>query len=152
MRGWLARSGGCARAAVRTLGGLFVRRAAGVALAMLTLQAGTAGAQSIAPMRGNVASFADQFAIRVKSSNPYKHRIGVEMKVYDHKFRPVTNVRLVPERFQLGGGASRNVTAYIPFEGQSPRYVRVCAESVPYRQTATHIRTRVCGKFRALRR
>ena len=113
-----------------------------------------ASAQSLTPMRGTVASFGEQFALRVKPRNPYQHRIGVEMKVYDHQFRPVPNARVVPDRFMLGGGTARDVTAYVPFEGQSPRYVRVCAESVPFRNIASsqQIRTRVCGKFRALQR
>lgn len=116
------------------------------------LSTAPAGAQALTPMEGSVASFGEEFAVRVRPANPYEHGIGVEMRVYDHKFRPVPSARVVPSRFRLGGGASRPVIAYVPFEGQSPRYVRVCAESVPYRQSSTPIRTRVCGKFRALRR
>lgn len=127
---------------------------AAMAVALGALVPSTAGAQSLTPMRGTVASFGEQFALRVKPRNPYQHRIGVEMKVYDHQFRPVPNARVVPDRFMLGGGAARDVTAYVPFEGQSPRYVRVCAESLPFRDVASsqQIRTRVCGKFRALQR
>ena len=123
------------------------------ALVALALAPTAVSAQSITPMRGTVASFGEHFALQVKPRNPYQHRIGVEMKVYDHNFRPVPTARVVPDRFLLGGGASRDVTAYVPFEGQSPRYVRVCAESVPFRNGgAAQIRTRVCGKFRALQR
>ena len=111
-----------------------------------------ASAQSLTPMTGQVAAFGETFKLRVEPSNPYRHRIGVEMKVYDHQFRPVPAARVVPDRFMLGGGASREVTAHIPFEGYSPRYVRVCAESIPYRGASTQVRTRVCGKFKALQR
>ena len=123
--------------------------AAALACASLAVPA---AAQVMTPMQGSVAAFGEHFAVQVRPANPYRHRIGVEMKVYDHQFRPVPNARVVPDRFQLGGGASREVTAYVPFEGQSPRYVRVCTESVPYRNTASPIRTRICGKFRALQR
>ena len=135
-----ARSARVAIAAALSLGGL-----------LATVPSDT-NAQALSPMRGNVAAFGEHFAIRVKPSNPYQHRIGVEMRVYDHQFRPVPSARVVPDRFFLGGGMNRDVVAYVPFEGQSPRYVRVCAESVPYRNTSSQIRTRVCGKFRALQR
>ena len=108
--------------------------------------------QALVPMRGTVKSFGEEFAIRVSPSNPYRHRIGVEMRVYDHQFRPIPNARVSPARFGLGQGASRSVTAVVPFGGERVRYVRVCAESVPYRGRSSRIRTRVCGKFRALRR
>lgn len=123
------------------------------AVAALVLAPGAGSAQSLTPMRGTVAAFGESFALQVEPRNPYQHRIGVEMRVYDHEFRPVPSARVVPDRFMLGGGASRPVTAYVPFEGQSPRYVRVCAESIPFRSTSSQqIRTRVCGKFRALQR
>ena len=103
-------------------------------------------------MKGEVSSFGETFDIEVRPFNPYQRAIGVEMKVYDHEFRPVPTARVAPERFMLGSGNSRPVTARIPFAGYSPRYVRVCAESVPIRRSATQVRTRVCGKFKATRR
>lgn len=124
----------------------------GLVAAAALLSTVGASAQALTPMEGSVASFGEEFAVRVQSMNPYEHRIGIEMRVYDHKFRLVPSARVVPDQFYLGGGATRPVIAYVPFEGHSPRYVRVCAESVPYRQSTTPIRTRVCGKFQALRR
>ena len=123
-----------------------------LAFALLSAQVVPGAAQSLTPMRGSVSSFGEHFALQVTPSNPYQHRIGVEMKVYDHQFRPVPSARVVPDRFMLGGGASRPVTAIVPFGGYSPRYVRVCAESVPLRSRSSQIRTRVCGKFQASQR
>lgn len=139
----IARSG---RAIARAGMGAMAVTIAGAALVT------SANAQSITPARGTVSAFGEKFALRVQPRNPYQHGIGVEMRVYDHQFRPVPSARVVPERFMLGGGATRDVTAFVPFEGQPVRYVRVCAESVPYRGTSSPIRTRVCGKFRALQR
>ena len=123
--------------------------ASAIALAIL---ASSANAQALRPMKGEVSSFGETFDIEVQPFNPHRHAIGVEMRVYDHEFRPVPSARIVPERFLLAGGNSRPVTARIPFAGYSPRYVRVCVESLPLRRSATQVRTRVCGKFKASRR
>ena len=123
-----------------------------VLIAGASIVPNAAAAQAMTPMTGQVAAFGDTFKLQVTPSNPYKHRIGVEMKVYDHQFRPVPTARVVPERFMLGAGTAREVTAHVPFGGYSPRYVRVCAESIPYRGASTQVRTRVCGKFKALQR
>lgn len=103
-------------------------------------------------MVGTVNAFGEDFAVRVMPQNPYGHRIGVRMRVYDDRFRPVPNATVTPERFQLGAGAARSVVARVPFDGGTVRYVRVCAESIPFPGHSAQIRTRVCGKFQALRR
>lgn len=118
----------------------------------VTLFATPAAAQSMTPMAGTVNAFGDEFAVRVSPHNPYGHRIGVRMRVYDHTFRPVPEARVVPADFQLGSGGSRPVIAYVPFGGEAVRYVRVCAERIPFAGGGAQIRTRVCGKFQALRR
>ena len=129
------------------------RMLAALCFASLASVAAPASAQSLTPMRGTVAAFGEEFAVQVNPRNPYQHTIGIEMRVYDHEFRPVPAARVVPDRLMLGGGATRSVTAYIPFEGYSPRYVRVCAEAVPLRHgKGSTIRTRVCGRFQALQR
>lgn len=46
-----------------------------------------ASAQSLSPMRQVVTSFTDEFAIRVFPKNPYRHRIRMEVRVYDQNFR-----------------------------------------------------------------
>ena len=120
----------------------------GCALA-LSLLPQQAAAQSMSPMRGQVKSFADSFAVKVYPANPYTHRIRMEVKVYDQNFRPVTGARVSPAEFTLGGRFARPVNVIVPFEGQTSRKVRVCTEAIPFpgQSTRTTIKAQVCGKF-----
>ena len=102
-------------------------------------------------MRGEVVSFGEEFVLRVQARNPFNGRMGIEMRAYDHEFRPI-RAKFSRSRFDLGARSVRKVTALIPFDGQPVRFVRVCAEAVPLRSATQTIRTRVCGKFRASRR
>jgi len=121
----------------------------GCALGLMLLPQ-QAAAQAMSPMRGEVQSFSDAFALKVNPINPYNKRIRMEVRVYDHKFRPVKSARVSPAQFTLGGQLSRPVSVVIPFEGQTRRKVRVCTEAVPFPHEsakATTIKAQVCGKF-----
>ncbi|MEM9278776.1 MAG: hypothetical protein AAGA76_09390 [Pseudomonadota bacterium] len=120
----------------------------GCALA-LSLLPHQAAAQAMSPMRGEVKSFADAFALKVFPANPYNHRIRIEVKVYDQNFRPVTGARVSPAEFTLGGRFARPVNVIVPFEGHAKRKVRVCTESIPFpsQPKTTTIKAQVCGKF-----
>ena len=131
--------------------GLIGRAAAVAFLAAAVQTPEPASAQALTPMRGQVTSFGEEFALRVVARNPFPGRLGVVMRAYDHEFRPIS-ARFSRSRFVLGGGKVRRVTALIPFEGRPVRFVRVCAEAVAVRDETQNIRTRVCGKFRAQRR
>ncbi len=106
-----------------------------------------ANAQSMSPMRGEISSFADRFAVRVFPANPYSHKIKVKVAVYDQDFFPVEGATVTPQEFLLGGGISRPVLATIPFDGNKERKVRICTESIPFPNQQTQIRTQICGKF-----
>jgi hypothetical protein len=114
---------------------------------MLALMPTAAMAQALSPMRGQVRSYSENFAIRVFPANPYKKRIRVEMKVYDQDFNPVSDARISPAEFTLGGGAQRPVNVLIPFNGAKERKVRVCVESIPFPGTTSNIKAQICGKF-----
>ncbi|MEO5758543.1 MAG: hypothetical protein ABIQ51_16965 [Mesorhizobium sp.] len=103
-------------------------------------------AQSMSPMRGEVNSFTNAFAVRVFPANPYDLKIKVEVHVYDQDFQPV-NARISPDRFQLAGQASRPVLVVVPFDGATDRKVRICTESIPFPNEQTQIRAQICGKF-----
>ncbi|TGV78861.1 hypothetical protein EN792_044160, partial [Mesorhizobium sp. M00.F.Ca.ET.149.01.1.1] len=60
--------------------------AAGLTVALSPV---AATSQSMTPMRGEVRSFTDAFAVRVFPGNPYNQRIRVEVHVYDQYFQPV---------------------------------------------------------------
>lgn len=124
------------------------RIAGAVALSCL---AGSAGAQSMSPMRGEVASFSDSFAVRVYPANPYPSTIRVEVRVYDQEFRPVA-ASVMPDSFRLAGQASRPVLVVVPFDGAVTRKVRICTESVPFPGEQTQIKAQICGKFLGLRK
>lgn len=117
--------------------------AASAALAVLCLPALS---QSMSPMRGEVASFTDTFAVRVFPANPYGHRIKVSVRVYDQNFNPVA-ARVTPRDFMLSAEVSRPVLVIVPFEGATQRKVRICTESVPFPGEQTQIKAQICGKF-----
>lgn len=121
-----------------------------ILVAMAALLPAAAGGQSMSPMRGEVVSFDDRFAVRVFPGNPYGHRIKVEVKVYDQSFRPVT-AQIMPPSFMLGADASRPVLVVVPFAGAAERKVRICTESIPFPGQNTQIRAQICGKFLARR-
>ncbi len=121
-----------------------------VTLLGLTCGAAFASAQALTPMRAEVRSATDQFALRVFPGNPYQHRIRVEVRVYDDTFAPV-QAQVLPPVATLGPGDDRSVYVLVPFEGRSERKVRICAESIPFEDAATLLRTQVCGRFFATR-
>ncbi|RAZ92108.1 hypothetical protein DPM33_06615 [Mesorhizobium hawassense] len=110
-----------------------------------------ATSQSMTPMRGEVRSFTDAFAVRVFPGNPYNQRIRVEVHVYDQDFQPVA-ARITPSAFLLAGQASRPVLVVVPFDGANERKVRICTESIPFPSEQTQIRAQICGKFFGHRR
>ena len=121
-----------------------------MAAVVQTAATGNASAQALTPMRGEVKSFTDQFALRVFPANPYNHRIKVEVHVYDENFVPV-NAAVMPAYALLGPEDNRSVLVMVPFEGKTERRVRVCAESIPFENSSTRMRTQVCGRFLAKR-
>jgi hypothetical protein len=121
-------------------------------VAASVIWAGTtlANAQSLTPMRGEVRSTSDVFALRVAPGNPYAGRMRVEVRVYDENFAPVA-AQVQPPEMTIGANSTRNVLVLVPFEGQTERKVRVCAESIPFETQTTKLRTQVCGRFLARR-
>ncbi len=113
----------------------------------LALLPSGAAAQAMSPMRAEVQSFTESFAVRVYPANPYEHRIRIEVKVYDHRFREVKDAVVSPAVFTLGARFSRPVTVMIPFGGEQKRKVRICTESIPFPGQTTRIKAQVCGKF-----
>ena len=105
-----------------------------------------ANAQSMSPMRGEINSFTDVFAVRVFPANPYDRKIRVEIHVYDQDFQPV-DARVSPNVFQLASQASRSVLVVVPFDGAAERKVRICTDSIPFPNQQTQIRAQICGKF-----
>lgn len=110
-----------------------------------------ANAQSMTPMRGEITSYSDEFAIRVFPRNPYNRRINVSVRVYDADFKPIP-ARISPPTASLGGGASRSVLVVVGFDGLSERRVRICTESIPFPGTKMSVKAQVCGRFIARRR
>ncbi|MCR4267812.1 hypothetical protein [Nitratireductor sp. ZSWI3] len=121
-----------------------------LAMAALAASCGAAAPQSMTPMRGEVTSFGDAFAVRVFPYNPYRHRIRVVVRVYDADFLPV-EARVSPAEMMLGSRDTRPVLVEVPFGKAAHRRVRVCTESVPFPNRKTRIRAQICGRFLARR-
>jgi hypothetical protein len=120
------------------------------AAAAIGIASSAASAQSMTPMRGEVTSFTDEFAVRVFPRNPYRHRILVAVRVYDEKFRPL-EARVSPANIMLGANGSRPVTVVVSFDGARERRVRICTESIPFPDQQTRIKAQICGRFLARR-
>ena len=121
-----------------------------LAAVALTAPGDLASAQALTPMRGQVKSFTDHAAFRVFPANPYPRRIKVEVKVYDETFAPIAAF-VSPPVALLAPEDNRGVMVLVPFEGKTERRIRICAESVPFEDKATRLRTQVCGRFLAQR-
>lgn len=130
---------------MKTLAAIF---AGAIGLALLP---SGAAAQAMSPMRAEVKSFTDNFAVRVYPANPYEHRIRIEVKVYDQDFNEVKGAMVSPAVFTLGARFARPVTVMVPFDGKAERKVRICTESIPFPGKTSQIKAQVCGKFRGLR-
>ena len=122
-------------------------RIAATAFVLLTAVS-AADAQSLSPMRGEVRSFTDRFAVRVYVGNPYARKMDFAITVFDQNFYPAV-ASVTPPRVSIAGGETRPVIVVVPFEGQKERRVRICAEGVAFDGNSTRVRTQVCGKFLA---
>ena len=116
----------------------------GLVIAAFTIN--VAWSQSLSPMRGEVSSNVDLFAVKVFPGNPYKRRTRIDVRVYDTSFKPV-KARVIPPWRTIAAGDKSSFTVVVPFEGRSRRRVRICAESVPFPNETTKLRTQVCGRF-----
>ncbi|WP_182087077.1 hypothetical protein [Aureimonas sp. ME7] len=106
-----------------------------------------ASAQSLTPMRGEVKSVTDSFAVRVYPTNPYDKSIRLDVRIYDQDFRPVPDARASLPSMTLAAQSSRPVVVVVPFDGQRERKVRICAESIPFPDSQARVRAQICGKF-----
>lgn len=123
---------------------------AGLSAAAILCPTREAASQSLSPMRGRVASYSDEFALKVFPRNVYSKSVEFEVHAYDQDFLPI-EATIWPKRFSLAAGSVRPVTVVIPFGEASERKVRVCAESVPFPTQTAQIKTRICGRFLAQR-
>lgn len=112
----------------------------------LLAPAAPAEAQSLTPMRGEIRSMVETFAVRVYPTNPYNSPIQAQIRVYDQDFAPIA-ARISTPDLMLPAQGSRTVLVAVPFEGRAERKIRICVESIPFPQSATRIRTQVCGRF-----
>lgn len=118
------------------------------AICVVIALCGQVSAQSLSPMRGEVRSFSDRFAVRVQVGNPYGKRMRFNVTVYDRNFFPET-ASVTPSHIEIAGGATAPVLVVVPFNGEQEKRIRICAEGLAYQGNSTRIRTQVCGKFLA---
>lgn len=103
-------------------------------------------AQSVTPMRNEVKSFSDKFAVRIAVGNPYPTRVTFNVRAYDAEFRPIDAV-ISPGVLHIAANDSRNVTIVVPFAGGAERKIRICAEGLFGADNTSKVRTQVCGRF-----
>lgn len=96
------------------------------------------------PPTAETISFVDEAGLELVVSNPEGTRSNIRLGVYDSKYRPIRRAKAYPPSLTLGAGASSQVTIIVPFEGETVRNLRICAENS---QTGT----RNCGRYRIRR-
>ena len=114
------------------------------------LLAVSAEAQSLAPMRKDIVSFADRFAIRLTANNPYRDPISSEFKVYEEDWTPAKGVRVTPDRAYLSAKGHTPIFIVGDFEGDLARTILICHETIiPNFVAHQKLRGQVCGRYRA---
>jgi len=119
---------------------------------MLSCSLGTAASQSMYPLERFIRATNDVFALHVTAVNAGTRKQGrLQVRVYDTKFRLI-KARVTPRTMILPGNGSRRVLVEVPFEGKRRRKIIVCTErQAAEKRGQVTIRTRVCGRFYALR-
>jgi hypothetical protein len=125
------------------------------ALALALLAGAPAAAQSLSPMRREVVSFEDRFALRVMAGNPNDRSQTIAVRVFDLDWTELGDAWVSRPATDVPPGGRVDVIVIAPFHGESVRDVRICAEAAPAPYAGTgvsaRVRGQVCGLFRARR-
>lgn len=129
-----------------------VKRLAPVVLGLMGCLASQAAAQSLSPMKGNVVTFAEKGAVRLKLRNPYYDARRFTVDAFTLEGKPLADILLSTRALSLAPGAETSVLVVAPLEGQPQRSIYVCATSMPYYSRGNGLRGQVCGKYQFVRR
>lgn len=119
---------------------------------LLMALAPSAYGQALSPMRHEVVSFGDRFALRLTAHNPYRHVIHSEFKVYEEDWTPIHDLTMTSRAAMLGPGSRQPLMVILPFGALPERTVLVCHETkIAVYHANNFIRGQVCGRYRARR-
>lgn len=123
-------------------------------LALLALAA-PAGAQSLSPMRRELVSFEERFAVRLAAGNPSESPQTLAMRVFDEDWVEIADAWVSRPLAEVAPGGRVEIIVIAPFLDGPRRSIRVCAEgapsAVPRLAGSAQVRGRVCGFYRAQR-
>jgi len=120
---------------------------------MVTLCASaSAFAQSVAPMKKEITSFAESFMFQVHIKNTYDQGQISHIELFDMDWNPVEGGYTTHKSAFLGAGQELVVTAMVPFKGEKFKQVYLCHSITPrVNGKGSAYRGEVCGKYIARR-
>lgn len=125
------------------------------ALVLALLAGAPAAAQSLSPMRREIVSFENRFALRVMAGNPNGRSQTIAVRVFDLDWNELNDVWVSRPATDVPPGGRVDVIVIAPFHDQIVRDVRICAEAAPALSAGAgagaRVRGQVCGLFRARR-
>lgn len=124
-------------------------------LGLVLAGAAPSAAQSLSPMRRDVVSFEDRFAIRLIAGNPNAHARTVAVRVFDLDWNELDDVWVSRPETDVAPNGRIDVIVIAPFHDRDERELRVCAETAPRPfagvAPGAQVRGQVCGRYRARR-
>lgn len=116
---------------------------------LLSLINVSANAQALTPMRDEIATYTDRFALRLEAINPYDTPQQFSIAVYDKDFEPTVAVALSKEIIVPPGERA----SFLVLGSAHHDQIYVCVGASPMRGRAgAQIRGEVCGKYDIVRR
>ncbi len=109
-----------------------------------------ATAQQMSVKSGKLITVNDRVSVVVEPRNTFDKPVKLQVRVYDHNFKLI-KARVLPREFRIRSGGTRSVRVTVPFLGETKKRFRICTERVPEGKDTQQIRTRVCGRFYAMR-
>ncbi len=126
-----------------------------VAGAIALLAAAPSGAQSLSPMRREIVSFEDRFALRLIAGNPNARAQIIAVRVFDLDWNELDDVWVSRPEADVAAGGRVDLIVIAPFHEANVRELRICAETAPRPFGASglgaQVRGQVCGRYRARR-
>ncbi len=120
--------------------------------AVFLLAAAPAAAQGLSPMRQDFATYADQFAIRLQTRNPYPNAQRFSVSVFEADWRP-SEARALTPVLTVPPGESVSFLVAGETDARAARTIYVCVLSAPFADgNGASVRGEVCGKYRIMQR
>lgn len=110
-------------------------------------------AQSLSPMKDEVATSLAHAGIRLTVGNPGARRTRFSISAHEVNWAPLAGARASRPVFAIIGGEQTSVLVTVPMNGLPERQFRVCVTSAPVMfagpASGQGVRGQVCGRYHA---